>query len=161
MRFTSLFLVLLSLTFGDIPQKKLALIQKAMDIMHIKSKMDGFIRNVAAVKAKRIQNDNLGMSDSLAGEIQTAISGVYQENLEGDNGLYPQLYQIVDKYLTDDDLKFVMHYNQSDGGQRYAKLAPRIVGEAVEVERKWSENLEPVIVERLNDRFQGLNFSSM
>ena len=147
---------------GDIPKQKKALIEKAMEAMHVKAKMDGFIGKVVAVKAQRIRNDNPdSVSDSLLTEIRNAISTVYQDNLNGNEGLYPQLYAVVDKYLTDDDLKFVMNYNASDGGQRYAKVAPRIVQEAGEVERKWSEKLEPVIAGKLKDRFQGLNLSSL
>ena len=147
---------------GEIPKQKIALIQKAMEVMHVKSKMDGFIEKTVTVKAQRIRNDNPdSVSDSLLKEIRSVISRVYQDRLDGDEGLYHQLYTVVDRYLTDDDLKFVMNYNASDGGQRYAKVAPRIVHDALEIEKKWSDQLESVIREKLEDRFQGLNFHSL
>lgn len=147
---------------GEIPKQKIALIQKSMDVMHVKSKMDSFIEKTVTVKAQRIRNDNPdSISDSLLREIRSIISGVYQDHLDGNDGLYPQLYTVVDRYLTDDDLKFVMNYNASDGGQRYAKVAPRIVHDALEIEKKWSDRLESVIREKLKDRFQGLNFHSL
>jgi hypothetical protein len=148
---------------SDIPGEKLALIQKAMEVMRVKSRMDGFIGKIVSAKVKRIQKDNPGVSDSMMMEIQTVINGVYRENLDGVEGLYPKLYQVVDKYLSDDDLKFVMNYNASDGGQRYSKVAPRVIQESGEIERKWSNKLEPVIMERLKDKFKGanLNFGSM
>jgi len=164
MKATVLFLSsLLPLAYGgEIPKQKIALIQKAMEVMHVKSKMDGFIEKTVSVKAQRIQNDNPdSVSDSLLREIRSIISRVYQDHLDGNEGLYPQLYTVVDHYLTDDDLKFVMNYNASDGGQGYAKVAPRIVRDALEIEKKWSDQLEPVIREKLADRFQGLNFHSL
>ena len=148
---------------SDIPREKLALIQKAMEVMHVKSKMDGFIGKIVSAKVKRIQKDNPGVSDSMLVEIQAVINGVYRENLDGGDGLYAKLYQVVDKYLSDDDLKFVMNYNASDGGQRYSKAAPKVIQEAGEIERKWSNKLEPVIMARLKGKFKGadLNFGSM
>ena len=157
MKFPLVLAVLLSSGFATVPPQKVALIQKAMETMRLKSKMDGFINKVVNVKVQRIRNDNPGMSDTTVTEVRNTIAGVYQENLEGkDDALYPQLYAVVDKYLTDDDLKFVLNYKQSDGGQRYAKLAPRIIAEAGEVERKWDERLTPEIGRRLKDRFPEL-----
>lgn len=158
MKATILFLSLLlgslsSAQAGTIPPQKLALIQKAMEVMRIKSRMESYIGKIVDVKVKRIQNDSPRVADSVLSDIRATISGVYRENLESENGLYPQLYQVVDKYLMDDDLKFVVNYNGSDGGQRYAKLAPRIVQEASEVERRWGERLEPLIKERLKKKF--------
>jgi len=132
-----------------------------MQVMRVDSRMDAFIGKIVAVKVKRIQNDNPGISDSLVGEIQKVISGVYEENLDTTDGLYPQLYQVVDKYLTEDDLRFVVNYNGSDGGQRYAKLAPQIVQNASLVESKWDEKLQPVIRQNLRERFQDLKLESM
>ena len=146
----------------EIPKQKIDLIQKAMEVMRVKTKMEGFIGKIVAVKTQRIRNDNPdSISDSLLTEIRNTISRVYQDNLEGRDGLYPQLYAVVDQYLTDDDLKFVMNYNASDGGQRYAKVAPRIVHDALEIEKKWSDKLEPALVEKLKNRFHGLNFRSL
>ncbi len=159
--FSLLFGALSLLHATTIPPQKLALIQKAMQTMHVDSRMNGFIGKIVAVKVKRIRNDNPGMSDSLASEIHKVIAGVYQENLDTTDGLYPQLYQVVDKYLTEDDLKFVVNYNGSDGGQRYAKLAPQIIQEAGAVEGKWNDKLQPEIRKRLKTQFPDLKLESL
>jgi hypothetical protein len=160
-----LFLTLLvALSFAhssDIPQEKLDLIQKAMQVMRVESRMDAFIARTVAVKVKRVQNDNPGISDSSVSEVQKIISEVYQENLDTLDGLYPQLYEVVDKYLTEDDLKFVVNYNGSDGGQRYSKLAPQIIQEASLVESKWNQKLQPIIRQMLQERFKDLKLGSM
>ena len=147
---------------SNIPPRKIALIQKAMDVMHLRSKMDGFINRIVTVKVQRIKNDNPDASDSTISQVHDVIAGVYNENLDGnDDALYPQLYEVVDKYLTEDDLKFVMNYNASDGGQRYAKLAPRVIQEASDVEKKWNDALAPIIKQRVKDQFPDLKLGSM
>ena len=138
---------------GDIPRQKLALIEKAMDAMRLKPRIEGMIDNVATVKVKRIQNDNPGISDSVLTEVRDVIRRVYRENMDGREGLYPRVYAIFDKYLTEDDLKFAVNFNASDAGQRYSKVAPRIAQESVELGKKWTDKLEPEILSRLKDRF--------
>jgi hypothetical protein len=156
-----LFGALLLAHADSIPQEKLALIQKAMQVMQVESRMNAFVGRVVAVKVKRIQNDNPGISDSVVNEVQKVISEVYLANLDTVDGLYPQLYQVVDTYLTEDDLKFVVNYNGSDGGQRYAKLAPQIIQNASRVESNWNAKLQPVIRQKLKEKFQDLKLESM
>ncbi len=146
---------------NDIPPHKLALIQKAMDVMHLRSMMDGFINQIVNVKVARIQNDNPAVSDTELSLVHDVIAGVYGQNLDGDGGLYPQLYQVVDKYLSEDDLKFVMNYNGSDGGQRYAKVAPQVIADASDVEKQWDQSLQPFIQQQLANQFPDLKLQSM
>ena len=158
MKFQVLFAVFLMGTFsishgGDIPKQKMALIEKAMVAMRLKPRIEGMIDHVATVKVKRIQNDNPGISDSVLSEVHEVIRGVYRENMDGREGLYPQVYKLFDKYLTEDDLKFAVNFNASDAGQRYSKFAPRIAQESIELGKKWTDKLEPEILSRLKDRF--------
>ncbi len=137
----------------DIPPAKLDLIEQAVAAMNLKPKFDDFLDAGVAVEVQRIRNDNPGLPDSTAEEMQNIIQSVYASHLQGDNGLFPQLYAVFDKYLTMDDLQFVIHYHGSDGGQRFAQVIPRILDEDMKIETRWREQLRPAVLQALQDRF--------
>jgi hypothetical protein len=97
---------------------------------------------------------NPGLSDSLAAEARGIIAGVYAENMAGRDGLLPQVYAVLDRHLTESDLKFASDFRGSDQGKRYRELVPRVVKESLAMGHDWAERLEPVIRRRLEERLK-------
>jgi hypothetical protein len=139
----------------NISTPKLDLIKQAMASMKIDERIHGMVRQRTESRVESIRIENPGLSDSLAGEARAVIARVYESNLEGRNGLMPRVYAVLDRRLTEEDLKFAVNFRGSDQGKRYRELVPRVVNESLEAGRQWSESLEPEIRQRLEDTFRG------
>jgi hypothetical protein len=149
---------LLGLAFAraqNIPAPKMDLIRQAMAAMKIDQRILGLVSQRVAQKTQAIRVENPGVGDSLIQEARGVIATVYAENLDGSGGLMPRIYAILDKRLTEEDLKFAVKFRGSDQGKRYRELVPRVVNESVEAGRDWSDKLEPEIRRRLEDGFRG------
>ena len=157
MAFTVALAGILSTANAEVPARKLALIQQALASMKLDQKIQGMINTRVEAKVQKIRIDNPGLPDSLVQDIRATIAQVYQENRDGRDGLDAQVYAVFDRHLTEEDLKFISKFNESDNGKRYREVAPRIVNESVEVGRRWSDRLDPEIRRRLEDRFREWN----
>ena len=133
------------------------LIEQAADVTQLKSKINDLIKNKVSIETKRIKNDNPGTPDSISQRISEIIEGVYLENLDGNNGLYGKLYHVFDKYLSEQDLKFVINFHSSDRGQKFSKVISQIIKECVVIEKDWSDQLKPTIEGRLKPEYIGRN----
>jgi hypothetical protein len=149
--------VTLSVSFADIPARKLGLIQQALTAMKLDARIQGMIDAKVEARTQKIRIDNPGLSDSLTNEVRATIAEVYAENRAGREGLDAQVYAVFDRHLTEEDLKFATNFKTSDNGKRYREVAPRIVNESVNAGQRWSDKLEPEIRRRLEDRFRNLN----
>ena len=136
-----------------------------MAAMKLDQKIEGMIHAKAVARAQKIRIENPEdpevtpedslLPDSAFADARNIIAQVYQENRGGRDGLDMQVYAVFDRYLSEDDLKFVANFNGSDNGKRYREVAPRIVSECLQVGQNWSERLEPEIRRRLEERFRG------
>ena len=145
-------------TAQPIPQAKLDRIKRAVDAMNLRPQMDALIENAAALRARRIFNDNPDLPDSVQAGIRDAVASAYRDHLDDDRGLYGRLYLILDRYLTEDDLKFAVDYRGSDSGRRFAQVLPRILHDASDAIQSWQHDLEPEIESRIRARFANREF---
>jgi len=133
----------------SIPGPKLDLIKQAMAAMKIDQRIQGLVHQRIETRVEALRLENPELSDSLVAEARAVITSVYRENLEGRDGLMFKVYSVLDRRLTEDDLKFAVNFKGSDQGKRYREMVPRIVSESLEAGRLWSESLEPEIRGRL------------
>lgn len=136
----------------NIPAPKLGLIRQAVTAMKLDARIGGLVAQRVDAKVEELRLRNPDMNDSLAAEARAVIARVYEENLEGPRGLMPRVYAVLDRHLTEDDLRFASDFRNSDHGKRYRELVPRVVNESLEAGRRWGEALEPEIRARLRAR---------
>ncbi len=156
--FTSV-LLLLAVTTGvsaqNIPAPKLDLIKRATAAMKLDQRIHALVRQHVDARMETFRLDNPGLPDSAAREARAVIAGVYAENLSGRDGLMPRVYAVLDRHLTEEDLRFAVDFSGSDQGRRYRERAPRVVAESLEAGRAWSERLEPEVRRRLGTVARG------
>jgi len=139
----------------NIPTPKLELIKQATTAMKLDQRVQNLIQQKVEARVQTIRLENPGLSDSMVGEIRTVLARVHESRLEGRDGLMPRIYMVLDRRLTEDDLKFAVDFRGSDQGKRYRELVPRVVAESLEAARVWSETLEPSIQIAMEDAFRG------
>lgn len=139
----------------NISAPKLDLIKRAMNVMKLDQRIHGLVRQQVEARVEVIRLDNPGLPDSLAQEARTLIADVYAENLEGRDGLMSRVHAVLDRHLTEEDLRFAVNFSGSDQGRRYRERVPRVVAESLEAGRVWSERLEPEIRRRLETALRG------
>lgn len=140
---------------AEIPAPKLELMKQAMASMRLDQRIHGMVAHRVELRLKGVLDENPGLSDSLASEVRGVIAEVYAVNLEGRNGLMPRVYAVLDRHLTEEDLRFAVNFRESDQGRRYREKVPRVVNESLETGRDWAERLEPDIRRRLEVAFRG------
>jgi hypothetical protein len=140
-----------------IPAPKLELIRQATVAMKIDQRIHGLIRQRVDARVAALRIDNPGLSDSLAAAARVVVAAAYASRVEGRDGLMARVHAVLDRHLTEEDLKFAVNFKGSDQGKRYRELAPRVVAESVEAGRVWGESLEPEIRRRLEETFRGQN----
>jgi hypothetical protein len=145
----------LTITPAAISAPKLDLIKQAMVAMKIDTRIHGLVAQRIDTRMQRLRIDNPDLPDSAFREMRVEVSAVHAAHMDGTDGLLPRIYGILDKRLTEEDLKFAVNFRGSDQGKRYREMVPRIVQEAVDTGRDWAERLEPEIQRRLEDRFPG------
>lgn len=139
----------------NIPGPKLDLIKQATAAMKLDQRIQGLVHQRVDAEVEEFRLDNPGLPDSVAREARVVIARVYAENLEGRDGLMPRVYAVLNRHLTEDDLKFAVNFRGSDQGRRYRELVPRVVAESLEAGRVWAENLEPEVRRRLEAVLRG------
>src|SRR5690606_26106779 len=105
-------------TAQSIPAPKLDLIKRAAAAMKLDQRIHGLVRQQVESRVDAFRIDNPGAPDSLVATARTLIAGVYAENLEGRNGLMPRVYTVLDRHLTEEDLRFAVNFSGSDQGRR-------------------------------------------
>lgn len=152
---------MLALMLGAIPAQaqsiaapKLDLIKQATAAMKLDQRIRGLVAQRVDARVEQLRLEHPGLSDSLAGEARSTIAAVYEENLEGREGLMFKVYSVLDRRLSEDDLKFAVNFKSSDQGKRYRELVPRVVSESLEAGRLWADRLEPEIGRRLEMRLR-------
>jgi hypothetical protein len=136
----------------SIPAPKLELIDRAIAAMKIDARIQGLVDQRVEARVRDIRLAHPDMTDSAAAEIRALITAVHAERMEGPGGLMPRVRGILDRRLTEEDLRFVSDFRGSDQGRRYREMVPRIVNEALDAGREWEERLEPEIRRRLEGR---------
>jgi hypothetical protein len=134
---------------------KLELIKQAMAAMKIDQRIEGLVRQRVDAKVAALKIENPGLSDSLADVARAVITDTYETNLHGREGLMTRIHVVLDRRLTEDDLKFAVNFKGSDQGKRYRELVPRVIAESVDAGRVWGEALEPTIQSRLQAALRG------
>lgn len=143
---------------SDIPAPKRALIVQALAAMKIDQRLQGLIDARVEAKVRDVQAANPGMPDSLLPAVRAEVAAVYALHRDTPDGLMERVYVVIDRRLSEDDLRFVSDFRGSDQGRRYRELIPRVVPESVEAGRAWSEGLDPLIRQRLEERFRGSGY---
>ena len=138
-----------------IPAPKLDLIRQAMAAMNLDSRIEGMVAHQVDGRVQRLRIENPDAPDSLVAEARDIIAAVYAANLDGPRGLMPRVYAIIDRRLTEEDLRFAVNFRGSDQGRRYRELMPRVVQESLDASRDWLQRQEPEIGRRLHARFAG------
>jgi hypothetical protein len=146
--------LLLAWPAATIPAPKLDLIKQAMSAMKLDARIQGLVHQRVDARMQRLRIDNPGLTDSVLAEMRAEVTAVHISRLEGADGLLPRVYDILDKRLTEEDLRFAVNFRGSDQGKRYRELVPRIVQEATDAGRDWADGLEPEIKRRLEARFR-------
>lgn len=139
----------------NIPAPKLELIRQATAAMKLDQRIHGLVRQQVDARTEAFRIDNPGVSDSLVRVARALIADVYTNHLEGRDGLMPRVYAVLDRHLTEEDLRFAVHFSGSDQGRRYRELVPRVVAESLDAGRTWSQSLEPEIRRRLYAALRG------
>jgi hypothetical protein len=134
---------------------KLELIKQAMAAMKIDQRIEGLVRQRIEAKVAALKIANPGLSDSLVALARAHITDTYEAHLDTRDGLLTRIHVVLDRRLTEDDLKFAVNFKGSDHGKRYRELVPRVIAESVEAGRLWSDALEPTIQSRLQAALRG------
>lgn len=133
----------------NIPAPKLDLIKRAMTAMKLDRQIHALVNQQVDTRVEAFRLDNPDLPDSVLRQARAEIASVYAAHLEGRDGLMPRVYAVLDRHLTEEDLRFAVAFSGSDQGRRYRERAPRVVAESLEAGRAWSGRLEPDIGRRL------------
>lgn len=139
----------------DIPAPKLERIRQAMAAMKVDARIEAMVAQHVEARVQRLRSANPDAPDTLFHEARSVIHAVHAERLEGRDGLFPRVHGVLDRLLTDEDLRFVTDFRGSDQGRRYRELLPRVVQESLDAGRDWARRLEPEVDRRLEERFGG------
>jgi hypothetical protein len=85
------------------------------------------------------------ISDSNWKDIDAYIKGSFSELIE-------QLTPVYKKYLTEEDLKHIIDFYQTDTGKNFAQKAPLIAQESMLIGKKWGMQLGQKIQELSKDQ---------
>ena len=151
-------LVNMSLIHADeIKKEKLVLIQKMMETLGVKARMNQIMGTAISSEVDEIIKKNPDISDSMKLEIKKTIANVFLNAMEGADGLYSQLYGIYDKYMDEDDLKAVIDFYSSGSGKKFIEISPKMLQESMQIGKEWYQKLLPVLTESLKEKFKNKN----
>ena len=116
-----------------------------------------FVRQMSqAIKASR--PDLPARAYQILGE---EINRVIEEQMTAKGGFLDMVIPIYAKHFSHEDIKGLLKFYQSDLGKKTIKVEPLILQEKLALAQDWSKSLEPIIKNKINQRFQkeGIDFS--
>jgi hypothetical protein len=116
-----------------------------------------FVRQMSqAIKASR--PDLPARAYQILGE---EINRVIEEQMTAKGGFLDMVIPIYAKHFSHEDIKGLLKFYQSDLGKKTIQVEPLILQEKLALAQDWSKSLEPIIKNKINQRFQkeGIDFS--
>ena len=116
-----------------------------------------FVRQMSqAIKASR--PDLPARAYQILGE---EINRVIEEQMTAKGGFLDMVIPIYAKHFSHEDIKGLLKFYQSDLWKKTIKVEPLILQEKLALAQDWSKSLEPIIKNKINQRFQkeGIDFS--
>ena len=116
-----------------------------------------FVRQMSqAIKASR--PDLPARAYQILGE---EINRVIEEQMTAKGGFLDMGIPIYAEHFSHEDIKGLLKFYQSDLGKKTIKVEPLILQEKLALAQDWSKSLEPIIKNKINQRFQkeGIDFS--
>lgn len=82
------------------------------------------------------------------------VNSVIEKNIRSENGFLNKLIPIYDKYFTNEDLRILLAFYQSDTGKKIIKALPNIMQESMAAGQEWGKSLVPIFLEQLKSKFK-------
>ena len=82
------------------------------------------------------------------------INRVMEEQMTAQGGYLDMVVQIYDKHLSHEDIKGFLKFYQTELGKKMIKTYPLIFQESMALLQDWSKSIEPLIKNKVNQRFQ-------
>lgn len=138
----------------DIAPAKRADIEKLMRITgapDITKQMSNFLilQKSKAIKAAR--PDLPARTYQILGE---EINRVIEEQMTAKGGFLDMVIPIYAKHFSHEDIKGLLKFYQTELGKKTIKTLPLILQESMTLAQDWSKSLEPLIKNKVNQRFQ-------
>ncbi len=138
----------------DITSAKRADIEKLMRITGppdvTKQMSNFFIRQMSqAIKSSR--PDLPAKTYQILGE---EINSVIEEQMTAKGGFLDMVIPIYARHFSHDDIKGLLKFYQTELGKKTIKTWPLILQESMILAKDWSKSLEPLIKNKINERFQ-------
>ena len=86
----------------------------------------------------------------LSEEINQAV----EECMTADGGYLDMVVPIYDRHLSHEDIKGLLKFYQTELGKKMIKTYPLIFQESMALLQDWSKSIEPLIKNKVNQRFQ-------
>jgi hypothetical protein len=89
------------------------------------------------------------------------INRVIEEQMTAKGGFLDMVIPIYAEHFSHEDIKGLLKFYQSDLGKKTIQVEPLILQEKLALAQDWSKSLEPIIKNKINQRFQkeGIDFS--
>jgi len=85
--------------------------------------------------------------------MEEAVEDVIREEFIENKEYVKMIYPIYSKYLTQDDLKQLIEFNDTPVGKKIIKVLPIVTQEALQASQAYAQVLEPKLLQRLAERF--------
>ena len=108
-----------------------------------------YIQQIAQV----LKNSNPDIDPRSYTILEEVVKKVIKENIMTKGMLSEAMYPIYDKYLTSDDLRNIIEFNNTSTGKKVLKVTPFITQEAMEAGQLIGQSMIPEIQKNLILRF--------
>lgn len=89
----------------------------------------------------------------VSGIIKSEMKAVIYEQINN-GGFMERFIPVYDKYYTDEEIKDLIAFYQTNLGKKLIRVLPDITSESMVVGQKWGEAVAPIAIRRIQKRLQ-------
>ena len=134
------------------PEKKAA-IQELMMITGAEANRQQLTHTFTQQLITVLQANGMAVNEPTANIIRDEVDRVVAEQLENQR-LQTKMYRLYARYFTLEEIRGLIEFNRSAIGEKANRVMPLLMRESMSAAQEWSEEIGPVISNRVRDRLK-------
>lgn len=140
----------------DIDPDKVSAIRELMEITGAQANQKELSRTFAQQLISVLRANGAVLTDEAVAVIRREVETVVAEQL-ADERLQHKMYRIYARYFTLEELEGLIKFNRSPIGEKANRVMPILLRESMTAAQQWSEEIGPVLSERVMERLRKEN----
>ena len=137
----------------SIDPEKRAAIQELMVITGAEANRQQLTHTFTQQLITVLQANGMAVNEPTANIIRDEVDRVVTEQLENQR-LQNKMYRLYARYFTLEEIRGLIEFNKSPIGEKANRVMPLLMRESMSAAQEWSEEIGPVISNRVRDRLQ-------